>query len=297
MRTGDGERLTREKFRALLRSPWYVALLVLVPCGAMVGFAAAQNAALAIGSPIVLALAILLAGRGWAAGQARRQVLVGFAAVHGLQIEEDPMSSPAWTPLLRAGDERRMRWALTGSVGGMPVHLGHYTYTEIKTSTDSDGHTRTERDNHHFTVASTDVGDAMSAIPSLYLKPDGGLFDFGDGWLSTADLARCETESVRFNERYKGWHRREQDPMVLRRFLDPSTVDALANHPLHLGVELQAGRLLVYIDGHCADSGELGALVDALATLRRCLLAAARVSAPSPASPVPPPAASFPPPV
>ena len=295
MRTGDGERLTRQHFGDLLRRPWYLSVLVIVPCAALVGFAYAQNAAFAIGAPILLAGGILLAGRGWAAGKARHQVLSGFAAAHGLQMQEDPVTTPSWTPLLRAGDERRSDVALTGTIDGMPVHIAHYTYTEITHTTDSKGHRRTEREDHDFTVAITEVHEANDVLPTLYLKPDGGLFDFGDGWLSTGDMTRCETESVRFNERYKGWHREAQDPMVLRRFLDPSTVDALANHPLHLGVEIAGGSLLVYIKGHCADSGELRGMVDALAMLRRCLLAAARVSEPSPASPGPP-AASYPPP-
>ena len=295
MRTGDGERLTRQHFGDLLRRPWYMTVLVVVPCAAMVGFAAAQNAPFAIGAPIVLALAILIAGRGWAAGRAKQEVLTGFARRHGLEMRMDPVTTPSWTPLLRAGDERRTEVSLTGAIDGMPVHIAHYTYTEIKRTTDSKGHTRTEREHHHFTIGMTEVHEATDVLPALYLKPDAGLFDFGAGWLNTGDLTRCETESVRFNERYKGWHRREQDPIALRRFLDPSTIDTLANHPMHLGVEMAGGSLLVYMEGHCADSGELQGMVDALAMMRRCALAAARVSEPSPASPGPA-AASHPPP-
>ena len=294
MRTGDGERLTREHFGALLRRPWYLTLLVVAPSAAMVAFAAAQNTAWAIGAPLALAGGILIAGRGWAAGKATRQVLTGFATAHALQLQEDP-PTPAWTPLLRAGDERRTEVALSGTIDGMPVQIAHYTYTDITHRTDSKGHGHTEREDHDFTIAMTEVHEATSVLPTLYLKPDGGLFDFGDGWLSTGDMTRCETESVRFNERYRTWHRETQDPLVLRRFLDPSTVDALANHPLHFGVEITGGSLLIYIEGHCADSGELSGLVDALAMMRRCALAAARVSAPAPASPAAP-AASFPPP-
>ena len=288
MRTGDGERLTSRYFGELLRRPWYMAVLVIVPCAAMVGFAAAQRTAWAIGAPIVLALGILIAGRGWAAGRAKQEVLSGFARRHGLQMHSDPATTPPSTPLLRAGDERRTEVSLTGTIDGMPVHIAHYTYTEITQRTDSKGHTRTERDDHHFTIAVTEVPDVAGVLPTLYLKPDGGLFDIGDGWLSTGGLTRCETESVRFNERYRGWHREAQDPIVLRRLLDPSTVDALANHPLHFGVEIAGGSLLVYIRGQCADSGELQGMVEALAMMRRCALAAARVSEPLPASPGPP---------
>lgn len=280
LRTGDGERLTREKFRALLGRTWFLAVLVLVPCAAMVGFAYAGNAPFAIGAPIALAIAILLIGRGWAAGEAREQVLQGFAAAHGFALDEDP-ATPGWTPLLRAGDEREMDVAMTGSFEGAPVLIGHYTYTDVTHTTDKDGQSRTERTDHDFTIASTDVTAAAAALPTFYLKPDRGLFDIGDGWLQTGGMTRCETESVRFNERYKGWHRSEQDLMILRRFLDPSTVDALANHPLRFGVEVSGGCLLVYIPDHCADSGELGGLLDALAMVRRCLLAAARVSEPA----------------
>ena len=295
MRTGDGERLTRQHFCELLRRPWYMAVLVLVPCAAMVGFAAAQNAAGAIGAPIVLVLAILILGRGWAAGKAKHQVLGAFAQAHGLELRRNPVTTPSWTPLLRAGDERRTEVSLTGTVGGLPVHIAHYTYTEITHTTDKNGQSRTQREDHDFTVAMTEVHEATEVLPALYLKPDGGLFDFGDGWLSTGSLARCETESTRFNERYKGWHHEGQNPLVLRRFLDPSTIDALANHPMHIGVEMAGGSLLVYVEGHCADTGELRGMVDVLAMMRRCALAAARVSEPSPASPVPP-AASHPPP-
>ena len=70
MRTGDGARLTRQHFRDLLRRPWYMTLLVVLPCAALVGFAYAQNAAFAIGAPIALVLGILLAGHGWASGKA-----------------------------------------------------------------------------------------------------------------------------------------------------------------------------------------------------------------------------------
>ena len=295
LKTGDGARLTRQKFRELLDKPWYAALLVLVPC-AVLAFAASQGSVpWAIGGPLGAAALILAIGHGWASGKAREEVLRTFATARGLTFDDDPSISPTWTPLLRAGDERELDISLSGSVDGMPLHVGHYTYTEISTTTDSEGRTSTQREDHHFTIASTEVSAAMAALPTLYIKPDTGLFDIGDGWLSTGDMTRCETESVRFNKRYKAWHRTDQDPMVLRRFLDPSTVDTLANHPLHFGVEMTGGRLLLYIKGRCADSGELGALVDALASLRRCLLEAARVSEPAPASPSQP-AASLPPP-
>lgn len=294
LRTGDGERLTRQKFRELLDRPWYAALLLVVPCALLVYAAYRGSVAWAIAGPLAAIAITLLIGHSWAAGQARRQVLMTFASLRGMSFDDDPVT-PAWTPLLRAGDERRMDLALSGTVDGMPLYVGHFTYTEIRHTTDSKGNRRTERTDYDFTVAATEVDAAAGALPTLYLKPDEGLFDWGDGWLSTGDMTKCETESVRFNERYKAWHRENQDPLVLRRFLDPSTVDALANHPLHFGVELSGGRLLVYIESHCADSGELSALVDALAMLRRCLLEAARVSEPGPASPAPP-AASFPPP-
>ena len=287
MRTGDGARLTADKFRALLASPWYATLLALVPASALAYFSWRGETAWMIAAPVLAAGAILLLGHSWAAAQARREILQAFALARGLAMEEDP-PVPDWTPLLGAGDERRMHLALTGAVDGMPLYLGHYTYTDVRHTTDAKGNSRTERDDHDFTVAVTDVSAALLQLPALYLKPDGGLFDFGDGWLSTGGMTRCETESFRFNERFKGWHRDDQDALVLRRFLDPSTVEALANHPLDLGIELCAGRLLVYIEGHCADSGELAGLVDVLALVRRCVLDAARVSAPAPASPGPP---------
>lgn len=289
MRTGDGERIRRQKFSELLRTGWFVALLVVVPAIVLVLAAAYGNALVAIGAAAAAAGLTLLAGYGHATEQARDAVLSGFAAARGLTFV-DAMDPPPLTPLLVAGDERKMDCAMHGAVEAMPLTLGHFTYTEITRSTDSDGNTRTDRHDHDFTVALTDVDDALTQLPTLHLRPRSNLPGWGSGWLNTRGLEKAETESVRFNERFKVWHRESQDPMVLRRLLDPSVIDTLANQALPIGVELSAGTLLVYVKGHCSDSGELAALVDVLGYLRRCVLDAARppVVAPAPVSQGPP---------
>ena len=277
MRTGDGDRLRAEKFAGLRRKPWYQSLLVLPACAALVYFAAQQNVVAALAVPAGLVAAILIGGYAWADSSARKEVMRNFAAARGLAFLGDA-SPPTFTPLLRAGDEREMSCVMTGPTGGMEVLLGHYTYTDIREYTDSKGNRHRDRTDHDFTIVTTSVEPAMVALPSLYLKPRGFL-GLGSGWLKTGNLAECETESDRFNDRFKAWHREDQDPMVLRRFLDPSTIDTLANHPLDLGVEISAGQLLVYIEDHCADSGELGGLLDLLAFVRGAVFAAARVEA------------------
>jgi hypothetical protein len=289
LRTGDGERLRKQKFSELLHRAWYQALLVLLPCAALVIGAVMQSWPVAIGAPAVLVAGVLIGGRAWAGSAARKQIVSAFAATHGLTFM-DEIDPPGMMPLLRAGDERKMTCAMRGPLQGMEVLLAHFTYTDVTYRTDSKGHTSRDEEDHDFTVAMTPVAESSAALPALHLRPRGFL-GLAGGWSKGPDLDECETESVRFNERFKAWHAEGQDPMVLRRMLDPSTVDALANHPLDLGVEMCAGHLLVYVEDHLGDSGELQGLVDALALLRGAVFAAARVqpvSAPAPASHGPP---------
>lgn len=271
MRTGDGARLRKQKFAELRGRSWYQALLVVVPCAALVLGASQQATGFAIGAPIVVLGLLLGGGYAWADHAARREVVCTFAAARGLTFL-DRIDPPSITPLLRAGDERKMTCAMTGTTEGMDVLLAHFTYTDVTHDADGDR----QETNHTFTVATTGVEPTMLAMPTLHLRPRG-FMDFGSGWLKTGGLAKCETESLAFNERFKAWHREDQDAMVLRRLLDPSNVDRLANHPLKFGVELTAGQLLVYTEGHAGDSGELAALLEILGFLRAALFAAARV--------------------
>jgi hypothetical protein len=274
LRTGDGERLRKQKLSELLHTTWFVGLLVILPSLALVIGASQGSTPLAIGAPIAVVFVLLLLGNGWAAGEAEEAVVESFATRHGLTLLGD-IDPPPLTPLLVAGDERTLEWAMTGLVVPMEVLLGHYTYTDITVRHDKNG-THRDREDHPFTIATTDVEAILQILPTLHLRPRGGLFSFGSGWLRTGGLRSVETESVRFNERFQTWVRDEQDDLVVRRVLDPSVIDTLANHPLEFGVELSAGQLLVHIPGHCSDSGELDGLLDALAFVRTTVLDACR---------------------
>jgi hypothetical protein len=215
--------------------------------------ASQQSAAIMIGGPALVALAIVVICWVVADRHAEDEFFRRFAAGHGLNHWER-WDLPGLTPLLAAGDRRHTKHWMEAKGRG----IGWYTF-EVR---EENGDKPDTWEPHHFTVATVDIGElGMARFPGIYLRRRRGLFDRLDtdaDWLRrTRDKQKIELESTVFCERFELWAHPDQDPIRLHQLFAPSFVLWLSEHPLHPGFELRAGTLTVFIPGHCGEAGKL----------------------------------------
>jgi hypothetical protein len=258
-------------FRALLRSPWTIATLVLLPLAAAL-VAPVLAAAWEIDRTLVLVAASTLAVAVVVASvfrmadrRAAREFFSGLAPTLGLTYVGGSEVLPL-TPLLGGGDRRRYENAMDGpldpAAGGPACRLAQYTFEVKHESRDSGGHRRTRWEPFHFTVCVTGVPAALARFQGIFVRPRRGLFTGGD-WLAWKGHEKMELESQAFNEAFDMRVARTQDRGALRELFAPSFVVWLSEHPLKPGLELAAGSLTVFVDDHAEEEWKLTYLRDA----------------------------------
>jgi hypothetical protein len=144
-----------------------------------------------------LALIVVVAVVGYLRAKKRREGLAAYAAIHGWSYAEQDQTlldrfegAPFGT-----GEDRKAFNVLRGTAHDRPIVVFDYTYVTTSTTTDSDGHTRTERHTHPFSVMAVNTGGVM---PALSVTPEGLVSRFF-GRLTNSDI---ELESEDFNRAF-----------------------------------------------------------------------------------------------
>jgi hypothetical protein len=262
----DTEALFGRDFAAMLRSRSAAFGIVVGASIALAAGAAFGGLAAAVIAPTAWCLLVLGCMFVSAQRSSERKFYVAFAEDVGLEYLGDWDLLPL-TPLLGAGDERKiehyMHGPLRGEGGELRCSLGLYT-VEHGHGPKRDGE-RSVSTSNQFTICAVDIEAGLTRFPGVYLYPRKDLLDrlAAEGTMSTAGLTRVELESSAFAERYAVWAVPDQDELVVRQLFAPTLVVWLAEHPLAPYFEYSAGTLVVFVRGHLHDAGHLDWLLDA----------------------------------
>jgi hypothetical protein len=208
------------------------------------------------------AVALGMTGIAWIAADrmAAHRFYSGFARSVGLSYTS-PAELPALTPLLGAGNRRRLEHWMHGRLpGGLAGGVGHLVWERVERDSEGDEQVR---ERNRFTVCVADLEASMALFRGIYLRPRRGVFAPHSEWLKRARSLAAEMESSVFTERYELRRADDQDEVVMRTLLSPTLVSWLANHPLAPGFELKAGTLTVFVPRAIEDAGNLTFLIDA----------------------------------
>jgi hypothetical protein len=250
----------RELFYSYLKSVFAVWGMVLGVSAAFLYGAWQRDPLIIAAGPGAVVLGVT--GIAWFVADrvAAHRFFSGFARSVGLSYTT-PAQIPALTPLLGAGDRRRLEHWMHGRLpGGLNGGVGHLVWERIKE--EADGEERL-RERNRFTVCVVDLEPSMLLFRGVYLRPRLGLFPPHSDWLKRSRSRPIEVESSDFTQRYELRLADDQDEIVLRRLLSPTLVSWLANHPLTPGFELKAGTLVVFVPRPIEDAGNLTYLIDA----------------------------------
>jgi hypothetical protein len=259
-----------ELFRSYLKSRLAVFALVFAGSAAFLYGAWKRDPLVMAAGPGAVVLGVV--GVAWfvADRMAAHRFYSGFARSVGLSYARRA-DLPTLTPLLAAGDRRRLEHWMHGRLpGGFSGGVGHLVWERIKREPDDDVHVK---ERNRFTVCVVDLEASMSLFRGVYLQPRRGVFAPHSDWLKRARARRVELESSDFTQRYGLRLADDQDEVVLRRLLSPTMVSWLANHPLMPGFELKAGTLTAYVPRPIEDAGNLTFLIDAARHLASKVLA------------------------
>ncbi len=144
-----------------------------------------------------LALVVVVVVVGHLQAKKRREGLAAYAASQGWTYTEQDQSlldrfegAPFGT-----GQDREAFNVLRGTAHERPVVVFDYEYVTTSTTTDAEGHTKTERHTHSFSVMAVNTGAVM---PALEVTPEGLVQRFF-GRLTNSDI---ELESEDFNRAF-----------------------------------------------------------------------------------------------
>jgi hypothetical protein len=256
----DADHGQTELFRSYLKSrPAFWGLLIGVSATFLYGASKSDPLIMAAGPSAVV---VAVVGIAWfvADRMAAQRFYTTFARNVGLAYTT-PAHLPPLTPLLGAGNRRRLEHWMHGRLPGeLAGGVGHLVWERIERDSEGNEHVR---ERHRFTVCVVDLPVSMSMFRGIYLQPRRGVFAPHSDWLKRARARGIEVESSDFTARYELRLAEDQDEVTLRRLLSPTLVSWLANHPLVPGFELKAGALCVYVPNALTDAGNLTFLIDA----------------------------------
>jgi hypothetical protein len=257
MHADDGQG---ELFRSYLRSrAAFWGLLIGVSAAFLYGAWKSDPLIMAAG-PAAVVLGV--AGIAWfvADRTAAHRFYSGFARSVGLTYTT-PASLQTLTPLLGAGDRRRVEHWMHGRLPGeLSGGVGHLVWERIERDSEGDEQVR---ERNRFTICVADLEPSMVLFKGVFLRPRRDLIAPRADWLKRTRKRAVEVESSAFTQRYELLLADDQDEVALRRLLSPTLVSWLANHPLTPGFELKAGTLVVFVPRPIEDAGNLTYLIDA----------------------------------
>jgi hypothetical protein len=145
-----------------------------------------------------LLLVVVAVVVGWLRAKRRREGFAALAAGRGWTYTEQDqtlLDRFAGAPF-GEGEDREASNVLRGTSDGRPFVVFDYRYVTTSTTTDAEGHTRTERHTHPFSVVAVNAGAVM---PALSVTPEG-MFSRFYGRLTNSDI---ELESEDFNRAFR----------------------------------------------------------------------------------------------
>jgi hypothetical protein len=260
----------RDLFRSYLTSRGAFWAVLLGATAAFLYGASRRDPLIMAAGPAGVVAAV--AGVAWllADRAAAHRFYTGFARSVGLTYTS-PAELPTLTPLLGAGDRRRLEHWMHGRLpGDLAGGIGHLVWERIER--DSEGQERV-RERNRFTACVVDLEPSMALFRGVFLRPRRGVVASHSDWLRRTRTRGAEVESAAFTERYELLLAEDQDEVALRRLLSPTLVSWLANHPLTPGFELKAGTLVLFVPRAIEDAGNLTYLIDATRHLASRVLA------------------------
>ena len=147
---------------------------------------------------VFLVLVVVMIVVGLVQARRRREGLAGLAASRGWTYTR---SDPALVDRFEGdpfgrGEDREAVNVLRGTAHARPIVVFDYSYVTTSTSTDANGHTKTDRTTHRFSVVAVNTGVVM---PALSVAPEGMVSRFF-GRLTNSDI---ELESEDFNRAFR----------------------------------------------------------------------------------------------
>jgi hypothetical protein len=145
-----------------------------------------------------LVLIVVMVVVGFVQAKKRREGLAAFATSRGwTYTESDPSLLGRFEgEPFGVGDDRQAFNVLRGTAHDRPFVVFDYSYVTTSTSTDANGHTKTDRTTHVFSVVAVNTGVVM---PALSVEPEGMVSRFW-GRLTNSDI---ELESEDFNRAFR----------------------------------------------------------------------------------------------
>jgi hypothetical protein len=262
----DTEALVGRDFGAMLRSRSTAFGLVVGASIALAAGAAFGGLAAAMIAPLAWCAVVVACMFVSAERSSERKFFIAFAEGAGLDYVSDWELLPL-TPLLGAGDDRRIEHYMSGRLGGegRDLRCALALYTVERDHGSGHGSEYRVSTSNPYTICAVDIEAGLTRFPGIYLYPRKDLLDrlAAEGTMSTSGLKQIEVESSAFAERYDVWAVPDLDEIVVRQLFAPTLVMWLAEHPLQPYFEYSAGTLVVFVRGHLHDAGHLDWLLDA----------------------------------
>ena len=123
---------------------------------------------------VVVVLAIVAGVVGHRREKARKEALQAWAVRNRWEYRLAPQQE--WWRHLPGKNRRGVTLALTSVLGGRPVAVGEYSYTESHTTSNADGSSSTSSTTHRFVVY---VVRMRAAWPALTVRRRGGMSKLG----------------------------------------------------------------------------------------------------------------------
>jgi hypothetical protein len=130
-----------------------------------------------VGLIVLLIVLVVLVVHARRRERARQALLQQWVGDNGWSYVPSP--SVDWMHRLPGRRRKGVSLLLSGTVSGRPVNVAEYSYTESRTTTDSEGRSHTTSETHRYIVV---VVNLRRPLPDLEVRPRAGLSRLARTW-------------------------------------------------------------------------------------------------------------------